>query len=118
MILVVDQDVSFLERAREILNRDRQVLLAFDAKQAFLLAERLGFSVALIDLDLNGQGGLALIEQLRSKFPQLSIIAISSILTAKDSEVARELGADEVLQKPITPDWKAIVERLREARRS
>ena len=117
MILVVDQDVSFLEHAREILNRDRQVLLAFDAKQAFLLAERLGFSVALIDLDLNGKDGLSLIQQLREKFPQLSIIAISSVLTARDSEMAKELGADEVLQKPITPEWKPIVEKLRDAKR-
>jgi len=64
MILVVDQDISFLELASKILNRDRQVFLAFDAKQAFQLAQHLGFSVALIDLDLKGKDGHSLIQQL------------------------------------------------------
>jgi CheY-like chemotaxis protein len=79
MILVVDHDVSFLELASTILNRDRQVCLALDAKQAFQLAQHLGFSVALVDLDLTGKDGLSFIQQLRANFPDLAIIAISSL---------------------------------------
>jgi CheY-like chemotaxis protein len=113
MILVVDNDVSFLELASKILNRDRQVFLAFDAQQAFQLAEHLGFSVALIDLDLKGTDGLSLIQKLRESFPDLPIIAISSVLSGRELEDAMELGVVEVLRKPITPDWKPVVERIR-----
>jgi two-component system response regulator PilR (NtrC family) len=113
MILVVDDDVSFLELASKILNRDRQVFLAFDAKQAFQLAEHLGFSVALVDLDLKGKDGLSLIQRLRENFPDLAIIAISSVLSGHELERARELGVIEVLHKPITPEWKPVVERIR-----
>ena len=113
MILVVDNDVSFLELASKILNRDRQVFLAFDAQQAFQLAEHLGFSVALIDLDLKGKNGLSLIQKLRESFPDLPIIAISSVLSGRELEDAMELGVVEVLHKPITPDWKPVVERIR-----
>lgn len=35
MILVVDHDPEVLEKAREFLNRDRQVFLASTAEQAF-----------------------------------------------------------------------------------
>ena len=83
MILVVDDDVSFLELASNILNKDRQVFLAFDPQQAFQLAKHVGFSVALVDLDLKGKDGLSLIQKLRQTFPDLPIIAISSVLSGR-----------------------------------
>ena len=113
MILVVDDDFSLLELASNILNRDRQVFLATDAKQAFELAKRLGFSVVLIDLDLKGKAGLLLIQQLRESFPDLAIIAISGTLSGHELETARSLGIVDVLQKPVTRDWKPVVERVR-----
>jgi len=113
MILVVDDDFSFLELASKLLNRDRQVFLATDAKQAFELAKHLGFSVALVDLDLKGKEGLSLIQRLRESFPEISIIAINTTLTGGELDAARKLGVAEVLQKPITPAWKPLVERLR-----
>lgn len=116
MILVVDHDVSFLELASKILNGDRQVFLASNPEQAFELAKSLGFSVALVDLDLKGKDGLSLIKKMRECFPELSIVAISSVLRGGELESAKRLGAIEVLQKPITPDWKPVVERIRAKR--
>jgi len=116
MILVVDDDDAFLEQAQEILNRTRQVFLASDADRALELARELGFSVALIDLDLPGEDGFALIRKLRDIVPELSIIAVSSALHNLTLEDARKLGAVEVLKKPITPEWKPVVERVREGR--
>jgi len=107
MILVADHDASFLELAGTILNRDRQVFLALDAQQAFQLAEHLGFTVALVDLDLRGKDGLSLIEKLRKSFPDLPVIAISSVLSGHRLDEAVGLGVVEVLHKPITPDWEA-----------
>jgi DNA-binding response OmpR family regulator len=52
MILVVDDDPSILDQAQQILNRERQVFLAEDSARALDLAASLGFSVALVDLDL------------------------------------------------------------------
>jgi CheY-like chemotaxis protein len=113
MILVVDHDIAFLDLASRILNRDRQVFLASDAQKAFQLVNRLGFSVALVDLDFKGNDGLSLIQGLRESFPDLPIIAISSVVTAIGTDVAEQIGAVEVLRKPITAAWKPIVERVR-----
>jgi CheY-like chemotaxis protein len=110
-ILVVDSDASFLGLAGTLLNKTRKVFLARDARQAFELATDLGFSVALVDLDLKGKDGLSLIEEMRTHFPDLPIIAISSAM--EELESAREAGAVEVLMKPITPNWKPVVERIR-----
>src|SRR4051812_32194285 len=113
MILVVDTDHTFLEKAREILNRDRQVFLAHDPKKAFKLAEDLGFSVVLVDLDLRGYSGFEVIRQMRRQFPDLPVIAISSGFQDDAVEKAKIIGAVEVLEKPITSEWKPVVERVR-----
>ena len=91
----------------------RRVFLAADAKQAFKLAENLGFSVALVDLDLRGQNGFELIRNMRERFPDLPVIAISGVLQVDALESAKLFGAAEVLQKPVTPEWKPVVERIR-----
>ena len=115
MILVVDHDPEVLEKAQEILNRDRQVFLASTAKQAFEMVQRLGFSVVLVDLDLPGDG-YALIQKLHDENPDLLIIAIAGALKASVLEATKELGVVEVLKKPITREWKPIVERIRARR--
>ena len=76
MILVVDHDPEVLERAREILNRDRQVFLASSAEKAFdMVTRQLGFSVVLVDLDLPGDP-YALMRRLHKTHPDLMIIAV------------------------------------------
>jgi len=116
MILVVDNDPAVLDQAQQILNRERQVFLALDAARALELSGNLGFSVALVDLDLPGGAGFDLIKTLRRSVPDLQIIAIASSLYSLTAEDAQKLGVVEVLRKPITPDWKPIVERIRARR--
>jgi CheY-like chemotaxis protein len=82
------------------------------------LAGNLGFSVALIDLDLPGGAGFGLIRTLRRSVPDLQIIAVSNALYSLSSEDAQKLGVVEVLTKPITPDWKPVEERIRARRAS
>jgi DNA-binding NarL/FixJ family response regulator len=71
---------TFLELANEIVNFDRQIFLAYDARQAFELMRHLGGAVALVDLDLKGNDGLRLMQELRERSPNLPVIAISSVM--------------------------------------
>ena len=118
MILVVDNDPMVLDQAQRILNRDRQVFLAEDSARALVLAGNLGFSVALVDLDLPGGAGFDLIRTLRRAVPDLQIIAVTDAISSLSSEDAQKLGVVEVLRKPITPAWKPVVERIRAKRHS
>src|SRR5579864_2964935 len=118
MILVVDHDPTVLDQAQRILNRERQVFLAEDSTRALGLAGNLGFSVALVDLDLPGGAGFDLIRTLRRSVPDLQIIAITNAISSLSSEDAEKLGVVEVLRKPITPAWKPVVERIRARRAS
>ena len=116
MILVVDNDPTVLDQAQQILNRDRQVFLALDATRALELSGNLGFSVALVDLDLPGGAGFELIRTLRRSVPDLQIIAITNAIHSLSAEDAQKLGVVAVLKKPITPEWKPVVERIRASR--
>src|SRR5437868_15514837 len=105
MILVVDHDPEVLERAAQILNRDRQVFLASAGEQAFEMVQRLGFSVVLVDLDLPGDA-YALIQKLHDANHDLLIIAIAGAMRDSVPKTTKELGVVEVLTKPIRPEWK------------
>ena len=113
MILVVDDDPMVLDQAQKILNRERQVFLAADSTRALDLAGNLGFSVALVDLDLPGGAGFDLIRTLRRNVPDLRIIAVTDAIYSLSAEDAQKLGVVAVLKKPITPEWKPVVERIR-----
>lgn len=117
MILVVDHDPEVLEKASRILNRDRQVFLASTAAQAFEMVERLGFSVVLVDLDLPGDA-YEFMQKLHDANPELLIIAISGAVRASILDATEQLGVVEVLKKPITAEWKPVVERVRARRAS
>lgn len=100
MILLVDDDPAALEQAREVLDKTCQVLLASDGEQAFAMARKLGFSVAIVDLNLHGKGGLDLIRRLHADLP---IIAICGQVQGQLLRTLKDLGVVEMLNKPITP---------------
>jgi CheY-like chemotaxis protein len=117
MILVVDDDPAFLEQVGPALEPKRGVLFAGDAARAMELAVGLQeLSVALIDLDLPGADGFTLIDELRERVPGLPTIAISGVFQPDVLESAKALGATAVLRKPITPEWKTVVDEIRESK--
>jgi CheY-like chemotaxis protein len=118
MILLVDDDPDFLQKAEAIMARHRQVYFARDAKSALDLMASVGegFTVALIDLDLPGVDGFELIGKMRRHFPDLPIIAVSGVVQQHVLESAKTVGADEVLPKPITGEWKSTIERVQKAK--
>ena len=116
MILVVNEDPRVLEEAKKVLNHDRDVFIASGSHQAFQLAQGLGFSVAIVDLNLRGREGLDLIGRLHQTIPALPIIAICGDVQGPLLKRIKDLGVVEILSKPVTPAWKPVVERVRALR--
>src|SRR5581483_5709866 len=116
MLLIVDDDPTFLQRAQELI-RDfgRGIVFAGNAEQAKDLMGTVGagFSVVMIDLDLPGQDGFSLISEMRTQFPDLPVIAISGVFHRHVLESAKLLGAADTLEKPICPEWNATIARVR-----
>src|SRR3954447_5796957 len=115
MILLVDDDPEFLQQAQSVLNGGRRgIFFARDAEQARSLMGTVGaaFTSVMVDLDLPGEDGFSLIRDMRHHFPDLPIIAISGVYKKHVLESATLLGAAEALQKPITPEWNAQIEKI------
>jgi CheY-like chemotaxis protein len=115
MVLIVDDDPTFLEQARQVLDHGRGVFLAPDGVRARQLVDALGanLTLAVVDLDLPGEDGFSLIRELRRRSPELAIVAVSGVYQQSVLESAKALGAREALQKPITPEWNQTFAALR-----
>ncbi len=63
----------------------------------------------MVDLDLPKVSGIEMIELIRKAFPDLRVIAFSGVVQSDVLEVAKYLGAEAALRKPITREWITAV---------
>lgn len=102
LTLVIDDDPSFNAiLVRTLERRGHPAQGALDATSALELARSTGAGRIVLDLNLNGSSGLALIPQLLAINPASQIVVLTgyaSIATAVD---AVKLGAVQYLAKPV-----------------
>src|SRR4051812_27561180 len=115
MLLIVDDDQNFLDKAREVFDAGRGIFLAADAQRAKELLDLLGdrLTVAIVDLDLPGEDGFSLIREMRTRFPHISVVAMSGVYQQHVLESAKAIGARATLEKPITAAWNAVIAPFR-----
>jgi two-component system response regulator RegA len=104
-VLIIDDDETFSAvLARALHRRGHAVAVANDASAALAQARRLPPARVVLDLNLAGQSGLALIGPLLDVNPGCRIVVLTgyaSIATAVD---AIKLGATHYLAKPVGVD--------------
>ncbi|KAB2924251.1 MAG: response regulator [Dechloromonas sp.] len=102
LTLVIDDDPSFNAiLVRTLERRGHSAQGALDPASALELARRTGAGRIILDLNLDGSSGLALIPELLAINPDSRIIVLTgyaSIATAVD---AVKLGAVQYLAKPV-----------------
>jgi two-component system response regulator RegA len=100
--LVIDDDPSFNAiLVRTLTRRGHPARGASDVESALLLAREMQPQQVVLDLNLNGSSGLALIPELLNINPDCRIVVLTgyaSIATAVD---AVKLGAVQYLAKPV-----------------
>ncbi len=112
MILLIDDDPRFLKEAEQVLGEaGHRILVASSGEQAIQLMGAVGGDVRLImvDLDLPKVSGIEVIEIVRKAFPDVPVIAFSGVVQSDVLDVAKYLGAEAALRKPITREWIAAV---------
>jgi DNA-binding response OmpR family regulator len=115
MLLIVDDDPTFLEEVEKHLGPAGGFLFARNADHARQLLRGVGpsFTVVMVDLDLPGQDGFSFLQELRAFFPELPLIAISGVCHEHLLEIAKVCGAGFALQKPIGPESKTALAAAR-----
>lgn len=99
-----DDDVCRLAYCRILLRNNYRVYAARDAEQALRLLETEPIGVVIADLVLPKKSGLETIEELKTRFPEVRVIAVSGGSYGNPSWLpnAKRLGADEALLKPVS----------------
>jgi DNA-binding NtrC family response regulator len=101
-ILLVDDDVEILNVLNRFFEREGwQVMRALDAQSCADLYERDKPDVVVLDLDLPGLSGLKLLEVLRSRDADATVIMLTGHGDIATAVEAMQLGAENFLTKPV-----------------
>jgi len=116
-VLVVDDQVSFANHIKEIL--DTEGYIAGSAQTADQALERLSeqpFDILLTDMRMPGTDGITLCEMARKVDPNISCIIMTAYGTVSSAVVALKKGVTDYLQKPFEPEemFLAIEKALKE----
>lgn len=119
-ILVVDdeKDVQTLFEQRfrkEIKSGEYDFVFAFSGEEALVYLNQNEHEAVLIlsDINMPGMSGLQLLEHIKQKYhkPPPVVMMITAYGDAENFRVAKELGADDFLTKPV--DFIALKDKLK-----
>lgn len=101
-VLLVDDEPEIRDILREILDEhDCRVLEANNGKEAFQISRTEKIDILITDLLMPEQEGIETIRQFRNVDPDVKIIAMSGAPEPIYLHMARMLGADATLSKPL-----------------
>lgn len=101
-VLMVDDEKSFLKLATDVLlSRQCDVVSASNAEEALTALESGFFDVVVLDIQMPGVDGLALLKRLSKERPTLQVMMLSGHATLQTVVEAMKLGAFEFLEKPL-----------------
>jgi len=100
-VLIVDDETLLLESLEIILTlNDMEVIgKAHDGNEALSVLEKQECSLALVDLNMKGMGGIELIGRLKSGYPEIKILVLTTFYDDKNITAAISGGADGYLLK-------------------
>lgn len=119
-ILIVDDEAHVLEAYEEFLSQDSyEVKCVQDTSSALYELDKSEYSLLISDILIDEENGIDLIEEVREKYPNIKILAVSGggeagkFLAGMALEKAVELGADKGLIKPFEEEkFLSVIKRL------
>ncbi|WP_058833549.1 response regulator transcription factor [Luteimonas abyssi] len=110
-ILIVDDDVELSGLLRFALaNAGYEAIAAFDGHQALRMIEAQAPDLVVLDVNLPGLDGFAVLETLR-RTRDLPVMMLTVRADEEDEVRGLDLGADDYLRKPFSP--RALLARVR-----
>jgi DNA-binding response OmpR family regulator len=101
-VLVVDDEPEIRNLLEEIASQfECRVLQAEHGKAAWKIAQTERVHLLITDLMMPEQDGIETVQQFRRAFPGVKVIAISGAMDGLCLRMARMLGADATLPKPL-----------------
>ena len=108
-VLIVDDEADFRRLVKEALP-SFIVVEAGDGKEALELVQEEELDLVITDIRMPNMDGFGLLDNLRSQYPQLPVLAVSGYLEADE---ARERDFDGFVDKPISlQQLRDLVEQI------
>jgi two-component system NtrC family response regulator len=109
-VLVVDDELSICRSCEKVLvRRGFEVEIAPSGREALNLLRKTPFDLVLTDLRMLGMGGMELLENLRTSYPDVVAVVITGYATVASVVETMKLGAYDYLPKPFTAQELANV---------
>lgn len=116
-ILLVDDEEKFLQAVAERLSiKGFDVKTAAGGDHAIHAAQKGGYDVAVVDLQMPGTDGTQVLKVLKQNHQFIEIIMLTGHATVDSAVECTRLGAFKYLEKPY--DFQKLVEALKDAYQS
>ncbi|MBA7625908.1 Regulatory protein AtoC [subsurface metagenome] len=104
-ILIVDDEVNLLQSLGDVLrSKGFRVGTARNGLEALDRLKERFFDLIIADLKMPRMGGMELLEVLRERYPQTTVVILTGYGTVKSAVNAIKKGAYDYLVKPFVPD--------------
>jgi DNA-binding response OmpR family regulator len=101
-ILIADDDRRYSDSIKKVFEREGyQVECASDVGSALKTLHAHPFDLIVCDYRMPGRSGLELLEELQREHSKVPVVMISACVDAAMEARALELGAVEVMKKPV-----------------
>ncbi len=101
-ILAVDDEENFLHLLSHTLQKEGyEVRTALDGLEALRKLEEEEFDLALIDVRMTPMDGLAVLGDIKKRYPHTKVIMITAYPTGETRRLSLQQGAVQYLTKPI-----------------
>lgn len=107
-VLVVDDDPGILESFNYMLQDKCELILSENGQDALRFLETEKPRLVFLDIKMPDISGLQVLEAIRRKYPELSVVIITGTEDEKNMQVARSYGVKGYLKKPL--DISEIIE--------
>lgn len=119
ILLVVDDEEGPRTSLKVVFNRDFQILLAVNGREAIRLAKENSVDVAILDILMEGMSGVEVLRELKDIDENIEVIMLTAYETLDTARQALRLGAHEYLNKPFDiPALRAAAAKALEKRRA
>jgi DNA-binding NtrC family response regulator len=113
-VLLVDDEEEFVSALSErLMLRGIEVDSALNGEEALALMVEKVFEVVILDVMMPGLGGLEVLKQIKSTYPNTQVILLTGHGSTREGIEGMRLGAFDYLIKPV--DIEEMLEKMREA---
>ena len=115
-VLLLDDDFEVIATLKSIIGDAYHITITRSCAEALNALDNHPFSIAFLDVSLPDGNGLMILETIKKKFSDISVVMVSGASSIDDAVRAVKLGAYDFVEKPIFSDrihilLKNLVER-------